>query len=105
MKLVMSTMCLILLVAGCGGPDSDAPDSREAETPGGAIGAGYVEALEDACEREAGGILALHRNLASRLLDDRRLCSCDRCGQAGCSRHCYERERGELLSGHGVAPT
>jgi hypothetical protein len=48
MKLVMSTMCLILLVAGCGGPDSDATDTGEAETPGGAIGAGYVEALEDA---------------------------------------------------------
>ena len=48
MTVVMITMGLLLFVAGCGGPDSDAPDSREAEKPGGAIGAGYVEALEDA---------------------------------------------------------
>lgn len=48
MKAVMITTGLMLFVAGCGGTDSDVPDSREAETPGGAIGAGYVEALDDA---------------------------------------------------------
>lgn len=55
MKPVMITMGLMLFVAACGGSDSDAPDSREAETPGGAIGAGYVEALEDAEALEALG--------------------------------------------------
>ena len=48
MKYLMSAMCLMLFVAGCGGPDTDAADTGEVETPGGAIGAGYVEAVEDA---------------------------------------------------------
>jgi hypothetical protein len=48
MKAVIMTTGLMLFVAGCGGPDSDAPDSGEAETPGGVMGAGYVDALEDA---------------------------------------------------------
>ena len=40
MNAVIITTGLMLFVAGCGGPDSDAPDSGEAETPGGVMGAG-----------------------------------------------------------------